>query len=214
MGSLVEIGSFIVRLALAAVLGHAGLTKASEPAERRSRLVRNYGILPARVAGLVGLVLPFYEILLALALVTGFFMPITAIMTASLFFAFAVGMIFNLVRGRSIDCGCFGSKIQHTISWQRAGGNVAAGVVAFACGAIGVWERPIAITGPNGGLHPQELWTSAFIISFICVIGLLAFSALRLRRLTDLGVEGRIPQSRFGRVLVVFSDWLIPREGG
>jgi hypothetical protein len=80
-------------------------------------IVLEYRILPPSIAFLYGRVLPPLEFLLALLLFTGTMVYLAAIVTGLLLVSFIVAMSMNIVRGRDLDCHCFGSKIQRKISW-------------------------------------------------------------------------------------------------
>jgi uncharacterized membrane protein YphA (DoxX/SURF4 family) len=60
------------------------------------------------LADILGLLLPSVEVLMALALLFGISVRVTALATAILMGVFIVGIISVWARGYSIDCGCFG----------------------------------------------------------------------------------------------------------
>ena len=95
------------RLVLAGILGYAGAIKAVDP-QTMVRAVQAYQIFPPAVGELIGLVLPFLEIGLALLLLLGLATRFAAAVTAVLMLAFIAGVVSAWARGLSIDCGCFG----------------------------------------------------------------------------------------------------------
>jgi uncharacterized membrane protein YphA (DoxX/SURF4 family) len=100
--------STIARLALAAVWLVAGLTKVGDlPANVRA--VRAYRLLPEGVAQVVGSGQPFVEIALALLLVVGLGVRVTAVVSLLLLLAYIAGIVSAAARGLRIDCGCFSS---------------------------------------------------------------------------------------------------------
>ena len=99
--------STAARLVLAGILGYAGAIKAVDP-QTMVRAVQAYQILPPAVGELIGLVLPFLEIGLALLLLLGLATRFAAAVTAVLMLAFLAGVASAWARGLSIDCGCFG----------------------------------------------------------------------------------------------------------
>jgi uncharacterized membrane protein YphA (DoxX/SURF4 family) len=106
--------STLVRLALAAVWGLAGLAKVGDlPANVRA--VRAYRLLPEGAAQVVGSGQPFVEIALAVLLVIGLGVRVSAVVSALLLLAYIGGIASAAARGLRIDCGCFSS-----------GGNLAA----------------------------------------------------------------------------------------
>ncbi|MFF2512968.1 MauE/DoxX family redox-associated membrane protein [Streptomyces sp. NPDC058086] len=95
------------RLLLAAVLAYAGLVKIGDLTEA-GRTVALYRIVPDDSAQLVGGVLPFVEVALALLLAAGLATRAAAVGAAVLLVAYAAAIASVWARGMSIDCGCFG----------------------------------------------------------------------------------------------------------
>lgn len=99
--------SLIVRLSMAGILIAAAIPKMQDfPASVRA--VRAYRFLPEAVVPLVGNMLPFLELLLALFLILGLFIRLSSVVWLVMMVAFAAGVIWVWVKGYSIDCGCFG----------------------------------------------------------------------------------------------------------
>lgn len=97
-----------LRLLLASVLGYAGWLKIGDPLTA-ARAVRAYQILPNEtLVKVVGYGLPFLELALAVLLVVGLGVRLSAIGAGLLMLVFVAGIISVWVRGISIDCGCFG----------------------------------------------------------------------------------------------------------
>ncbi|MET8544134.1 MauE/DoxX family redox-associated membrane protein [Kitasatospora sp. NPDC004799] len=96
------------RLLLAAVLGYAGLAKIQDLKEA-GRTVVLYQIVPEDTAQLIGGVLPFVEVALALLLVAGLATRVAAAGAAVLMVVYVAAISSVWARGLSIDCGCFSS---------------------------------------------------------------------------------------------------------
>ncbi|MFE4359785.1 MauE/DoxX family redox-associated membrane protein [Kitasatospora sp. NPDC056800] len=96
------------RLLLAAVLGYAGLLKVQDLTEA-GRTVVLYRILPDDTAQLVGGVLPFIEVSLAVLLLAGLATRVVAAGAAVLMVVYIAAITSVWARGLSIDCGCFSS---------------------------------------------------------------------------------------------------------
>jgi protein-disulfide isomerase len=105
----------VVRLVLAAVWAYAGVGKVGDPAAS-VRAVRAYQLLPDVLARGVGYGLPFLALTLAVLLLVGLAVRVSAAVSAVLFVVFLVGMASAAGRGLRIECGCFGG-----------GGRLAAG---------------------------------------------------------------------------------------
>ena len=70
--------------------------------------VRAYELLPISLANVLGIVLPFTEIVLGLLLIIGAFTRYMAILGGAIMFIFIVAIASAWARGLTIDCGCFG----------------------------------------------------------------------------------------------------------
>lgn len=84
----------------------------------------DYQILPEPIARRFALVLPWVELVLALALLAGVALPLTGAATALLLLSFIVAVTINLQRGRAIACHCHGITGTKTISWGTIARNV------------------------------------------------------------------------------------------
>ncbi len=96
----------IARLLLAVVFGAAGIAKLRDlPGSRRA--VGEFGV-PARAAAVLGTLLPVAELTIAGALVVGPAVTAGALAAMALLIGFCVALAWNLARGRTPDCHCFG----------------------------------------------------------------------------------------------------------
>lgn len=105
-------------------------------------IVDDYRLTPRPVSRLVGHVLPFVELLTALALLTGIALSWTASIAAVLFALFAVAVAVNLLRGHTqISCGCFGAELDEHLHWWMVGRNalLLAAAVSLADLGPGTW---------------------------------------------------------------------------
>lgn len=121
-----------VRLSLALMFLGAGLAKLREP-HQFAAAVRRYEVLPAFAVGPTARVVPLAEVAASLLLVLGVLPVLTTTLLGFLLIAFAVAMAINLVRGRQIDCGCYGAAQSVPISWGLVARNcLLAGAAAAA----------------------------------------------------------------------------------
>ena len=97
----------ISRLVLGGILLVAGWLKAFE-FDTAQMAVRAYQVLPISVANVVGVILPWAEIAMAILLILGVAIRPMAIATAALMLLFIAAITQAGLRGLSIDCGCFG----------------------------------------------------------------------------------------------------------
>lgn len=111
--------SLVGRLVLGGTLLIAGVLKVSHP-YTSTAAVRAYRLLPNSLANLIGYILPWVEIGLALALILGLGIRFSAAFAGVLMMVFIIGVGSAWARGLTIDCGCFGG-----------GGQVAAGATKY-----------------------------------------------------------------------------------
>lgn len=96
----------LARLALAAVFAVAGAAKLADR-EGSRKAMQDFGI-PASAAGIAGLALPIVEIAVAIFLLPVDTAKWAAIGGLVLLLAFIAGIGYNLSKGRTPDCHCFG----------------------------------------------------------------------------------------------------------
>ncbi|UYP19136.1 methylamine utilization protein [Rhodococcus sp. Z13] len=127
------------------------------------RTVRGYKLLPAPLEQAVSFALPWVEIVLGLALITGIAGRIAAACATALFACFFAGLSINLLRGRrDLDCGCFafGSHDVPRIGWFHA---LRAG--AFVLVSVGLAVVP---TGdPSLGEHLLAVALAALVLAVV-----------------------------------------------
>lgn len=123
------------RLALAAVFLVAGLTKFRD-LEGSRRAVADFGV-PRRLAWLLGTLLPLAELATAGALVPHLTARWGGAAALTLLLVFSGGIAFNLLRGRTPECRCFGQVHSTPVSWRLVARNLAlaGGALAILVGA-------------------------------------------------------------------------------
>ena len=94
------------RLALAAIFAVAGVAKLADRKGSR-QAVEDFGV-PARLSGVVAIVLPVAELCVAIALISTSFAWWGAVGALGLLGIFVAAILANLVRERHPDCQCFG----------------------------------------------------------------------------------------------------------
>jgi putative oxidoreductase len=95
-----------VRFVLGAVFIYSAAPKLIDP-PAFAQMVSNYSILPPAAIGPVAIVLPWLEVLIGCALISGFFRRGAAFLSGVLLLTFIAALGFNLARGVPVDCGCF-----------------------------------------------------------------------------------------------------------
>ena len=77
--------------------------------------VIGYEILPDSLAVLVGYALPWVELIIAGLLLSGVFASIASLGAVLLLISFSVAIGVNLLRGRELNCHCFGQLSEEKI---------------------------------------------------------------------------------------------------
>src|SRR5215213_1038818 len=150
----------IARLLVAAVFIVAGAVKLADRQGSRQAIV-DFGV-PSAIAAPLGLLLPLAELAVAATLLpasTAWWGALGALVLLSLF---VVGITYNLARGRTPECHCFGQLHSAPAGWKTLARN---GVFAAVVGFV-LWE------GYEGGTGPSALsWLGA--LSTAQLLGLL-----------------------------------------
>ncbi len=97
-----------LRVALGGVFVYSAWAKLSEPWALFAMAVDAYGILPQWAVVAVARGLPWFELLLGVVLVSGFWRRIATPAAAALLLGFFGLLLWSYARGLQIECGCFG----------------------------------------------------------------------------------------------------------
>jgi uncharacterized membrane protein YphA (DoxX/SURF4 family) len=95
------------RLTLGGVLFVAGYLKVDK-LDISQMAVRSYELLPIPIANVLGLTLPFFEVVIGLLLILGAATRFVAALGGFTMFIFIIAIAQAWARGLNIDCGCFG----------------------------------------------------------------------------------------------------------
>jgi uncharacterized membrane protein YphA (DoxX/SURF4 family) len=136
----------------------SGLAKLPRRAEFAAA-VRNYRLVPDRAGEVIGNVLPPVELGAGALLALGLGIRPVAALLALFLLVFSGAVAVNLLRGRTIDCGCFGPVAQRKITWL----TVARNGILIAAAAVVVAEGPTALALDRllPGTASPELSTSS-----------------------------------------------------
>jgi uncharacterized membrane protein YphA (DoxX/SURF4 family) len=173
------------RFALAIVFLLAGVAKLPRRREF-TEAVLGYGLVPPRIGRLVGRWLPPVELGAAILLILGLATEVVVGLIGVLLAGFSMAIVVNLVRGRAIDCGCYGVVAERRITWLTVGRNavpiaMAALVAAVAPTALSIDEL---LGRASGGTVGDGAAFGLFMAAAVGVLGSsVAQEAIRLRRL-------------------------------
>ncbi len=107
----------LLRLFVAVILFAAGWAKVRE-LEEFTKVVLAFEILPSSAARLLARGLPWGELGLAVLLSAGLWIRAVAILVALLLSVFGLVIAVNLMHGRELKCGCFGSRRSKRAGWD------------------------------------------------------------------------------------------------
>jgi uncharacterized membrane protein YphA (DoxX/SURF4 family) len=109
-GKLIKIQPWfglLARLTLGGVLFAAGYLKVGK-ADESQMAVRAYEMLPISIANMLGLILPFVEVVIGALLILGALTRAMAALGGFTMVVFIIAIAQAWARGLNIDCGCFG----------------------------------------------------------------------------------------------------------
>jgi uncharacterized membrane protein YphA (DoxX/SURF4 family) len=189
----VDAVTLAARFVLATVFGLAGVAKLSARAAFASAVAK-YELLPERLVRPVALAIPPLEVaggsLLALGLAT---QPVAALLGLALC-AFTAAAATALLRGKSLDCGCFGPAAPRPITWLTIARNL--GLLALAALVVVHGPRTLALDALVLGSGDVSTSTALAVLVAATVgvfSALTASEALRYRRLRATVARERTP---------------------
>lgn len=94
------------RLVLGAVFVYASLDKIQHPAAF-ARAVSFYHLAPTSIVNVFALLLPWAELVTGVALIVGVAARGSSLLIAGMLVMFAVALVWAIVKGIDISCGCF-----------------------------------------------------------------------------------------------------------
>ncbi|HEY0431576.1 MAG TPA: MauE/DoxX family redox-associated membrane protein, partial [Pyrinomonadaceae bacterium] len=168
----------LIRIALSAVFGAAGVTKLMDQHGTREA-VRNFGAPPA-LAPTLSVVLPILELAVAAGLLFVNTARSSALAALLLLLLFVAAIAVNLARGQTHDCHCFGQLYSRPLGWPTLVRNF---IFALMAGFVlwqGQTETSASIVNELARLNSvQWLLVVAVVIG---VLGTLVYLRRRYQR--------------------------------
>lgn len=128
-----------IRLVLGGLFLAAGLSKVGAPLQVLATIYSYQIVVPDALANLIAHTLPWMEIVVGLALLSGLWLPVTAGWTAAMLAVFIVLTAQAWWRGLPIDCGCIDLSALHpalAALGTPAGATLRNIVLLALCGAL------------------------------------------------------------------------------
>jgi uncharacterized membrane protein YphA (DoxX/SURF4 family) len=126
----------LCRLLIGGSFIYTGFPKLLEP-DHFARLVNGYRILHPELVNLVGITLPWMEVVAGVFLVVGVLPGSSALVIGGMLAVFIGAGFLALVRGMEISCGCFFPLMaDHQLGWDLL---VRDGVMLLLAAQVVVW---------------------------------------------------------------------------
>ena len=110
------------RLVVGGLFLYAGWMKAMD-VYGFAKTVYGYGILPGFLVNLAAIVLPWVEVVAGIFMMAGIWPRAASGLVAGLLLIFMGAIVYNISRGYTFDCGCFGAGDGQT-GWGTVGRDV------------------------------------------------------------------------------------------
>ena len=124
-----ELLPLLARLGIAAVFLWAAIPKLIDPGTFAAD-VQNYRAVPDAWASPIALLVPVFELVLALGLVLPSYQRGAALLATCLLLIFSVAMAQARMRGIDLSCGCFGAAFEAKVSWLTVARSALLSVLA------------------------------------------------------------------------------------
>jgi uncharacterized membrane protein YphA (DoxX/SURF4 family) len=121
---------FPARVLLGLVFVVASIDKIAAP-DAFAASIEAYHVIPTAVINLMAITLPWIELFIGVFLIGGVSLRGSALLATILLAVFSVAIISALLRGLTIDCGCFGKEHATPVSWMKVGEDVGMIVVSL-----------------------------------------------------------------------------------
>ena len=185
-----EVAALAARFVLATVFLLAGVAKLSGRRAFASGVAK-YELLPPALVRPIALAIPPLELAGGLLLALGLVVRPAAALLALALCAFTVAVSTALLRGKSLDCGCFGPTAPRPITWLTVLRNL--GLLALA--VLVVVRPPRALALDSLVLGGGDVSTSTALAVLVAAtaavfVTLVSNEAVRYRRLA-----AKVPES-------------------
>jgi thiol-disulfide isomerase/thioredoxin/uncharacterized membrane protein YphA (DoxX/SURF4 family) len=171
----------LLRLALSAVFGVAGVTKLLDQRGTRDA-VKNFGS-PEPLAPALAIILPIVELAIAAGLLFNNTVVVSGFAALAVLGLFVVAISVNLAQGRSHDCHCFGQLYSRPLGWPTLARNA---IFAAAAGFV-LWQAGTQ-TGPSILSTLAQLKPFQWLLLSVALAIVVAVLTVLLRRQKRMAV--------------------------
>ena len=110
---ILRVSRVVLRLLVAALFLFAAITKLFDPSSFAQQIA-NYQLTPWPATAVLSVFLPALELCVGICLLLGRGESGALVWLAILLMIFSAALLSAIVRGLSIDCGCFGRSVENT----------------------------------------------------------------------------------------------------
>jgi peroxiredoxin len=175
----------ILRIALSAVFGTAGVTKLLDQRGTREAVI-NFGS-PQALSSTIAILLPITELGIAVGLLFAKTTAISSVAALVVLWVFIVAIGVNLARGRTHDCHCFGQLYSRPLGWPTLVRNC-----VFAATAIVIWSLSASLAASSvseRGAFARSPWVLA-TLSLLITSAAVAFGRRQQSQAAQVASEG------------------------
>jgi hypothetical protein len=137
----------VLGVALGAIFVYAAYGKIPDPRPLVT-IIWNYRVLPAGPINLMAIYMPWMELVVGLALITGLKRRAAALWATGLLASFIVALGINALRGVNVACGCFSASAQEV---HNAWVLVLRDLPMIAAAMVMLFLPPTRCPGPRPG---------------------------------------------------------------
>lgn len=137
-----------LRVLLAGVFAWAAIPKLLDPAEF-ALAIQNYRAVPDEIVGHLAVLLPVFELVIALGLLVPRYQRGAALLATLMLLVFAAAMGQARWRGIDLSCGCFGAALEAKVSWLTVART-------FGLGLLAALLLFVASEPPRPRVHPAS----------------------------------------------------------
>ena len=141
--------TLVLRVVLGVIFVYAAWAKLRLPWQLFAMSIDSYQLLPTSLVELLARTLPWFELVLGLVLIAGWWLRLTSAMISALLVVFFTLIVRAAIKGQEISCGCFGPG--ETISWKtmlRDGSMLAGSLFVTAMAFLSRRRSPLPAPEP------------------------------------------------------------------
>lgn len=122
MNSVIPWINLLIRIGIGIYFLMAAIPKIADPLAFATSIY-HYKMLPSWTINAYALIIPWLEVIVGVCLLVGARVRAAAALTTIMLVMFTIAIIWAVVHGLVIDCGCFGSNSTDVTDWAKVAKN-------------------------------------------------------------------------------------------